>query len=128
MMAPRHLAFRHAARGRLRAEEGALQIGRDDAVPEVLVDVERGPDLLMAGIVDEDVEPAKGIPPPRRPPRGCDRSLDVLDTDRIRVVVDEVADAFGGLDILVNNAGYEKVQPSLDVDEAVWDRIVDRPI
>ncbi|TIP74477.1 MAG: SDR family oxidoreductase, partial [Mesorhizobium sp.] len=52
------------------------------------------------------------------------RSLDVLDTDRIRVVVDEAADAFGGLDILVNNAGYEKVQPSLDVDEAVWDSIV----
>ena len=53
---------------------------------------------------------------------------DVLDTDRIRVVVDEVADAFGGLDILVNNAGYEKVQPSLDVDVAVWDRIVSTPI
>ncbi|TIL68346.1 SDR family NAD(P)-dependent oxidoreductase [Mesorhizobium sp.] len=56
--------------------------------------------------------------------RSLCRSLDVLDTDRIRVVVDEVADAFGRLDILVNNAGYEKVQPSLDVDEAVWDRIV----
>ncbi|TIM63564.1 MAG: SDR family NAD(P)-dependent oxidoreductase, partial [Mesorhizobium sp.] len=37
--------------------------------------------------------------------RSLCRSLDVLDTNRIRVVVDEVADAFGGLDILVNNAG-----------------------
>ncbi|RWC35064.1 MAG: glucose 1-dehydrogenase [Mesorhizobium sp.] len=56
--------------------------------------------------------------------RSLCRSLDVLDTDRIRVVVDQVADTFGGLDILINNAGYEQVQPSLDVDEAVWDRIV----
>ncbi|RWJ15875.1 MAG: SDR family NAD(P)-dependent oxidoreductase, partial [Mesorhizobium sp.] len=56
--------------------------------------------------------------------RSLCRSLDVLDTDRIRVVVDEAADTFGGLDILVNNAGYEQVQPSLDVDEALWDRIV----
>jgi NAD(P)-dependent dehydrogenase (short-subunit alcohol dehydrogenase family) len=56
--------------------------------------------------------------------RSLCRSLDVLDTDRIRVVVDEVAEALGGLDILVNNAGYEEVRPSLDVDEAVWDRIM----
>ena len=29
------------------------------------------------------------------------------------------------LDILVNNAGVEEVRPSTDVDEALWDRIVD---
>ncbi len=29
------------------------------------------------------------------------------------------------VDILVNNAGYESVAPSLDVDEALWDSIVD---
>ena len=29
------------------------------------------------------------------------------------------------LDILVNNAGMEEVRPSLDVDEALWDRIAD---
>lgn len=36
--------------------------------------------------------------------------------------------ALGGLepvDVLVNNAGIEEVRPSLDVDEALWDRIVD---
>jgi NAD(P)-dependent dehydrogenase (short-subunit alcohol dehydrogenase family) len=35
------------------------------------------------------------------------------------------ANALGGLDILINNAGMEKVAPSLDVDEATWDAIVD---
>ena len=29
------------------------------------------------------------------------------------------------LDILVNNAGMEEVRPSLEVDEALWDRIVE---
>ena len=29
----------------------------------------------------------------------------------------------GGLDSLVNNAGIEEVRPSLEVDEALWDRI-----
>ncbi|SDZ91013.1 glucose 1-dehydrogenase [Rubrimonas cliftonensis] len=33
--------------------------------------------------------------------------------------------ALGPLDILINNAGVEEVRPSLDVDEALWDRIVD---
>src|SRR5215207_6750741 len=34
-------------------------------------------------------------------------------------------EALGGLDVLVNNAGTEEVRPSLDVDEALWDRILD---
>jgi NAD(P)-dependent dehydrogenase (short-subunit alcohol dehydrogenase family) len=33
--------------------------------------------------------------------------------------------ALGGLDILVNNAGMEEVRPSLEVDEPLWDRILD---
>lgn len=52
------------------------------------------------------------------------RSLDVTDTETCAKVVADVAEALGGLDILVNNAGYEEVRPSLDVDEALWDRIV----
>jgi NAD(P)-dependent dehydrogenase (short-subunit alcohol dehydrogenase family) len=33
--------------------------------------------------------------------------------------------ALGGLDILINNAGMEEVMPSLEIDEALWDRILD---
>jgi NAD(P)-dependent dehydrogenase (short-subunit alcohol dehydrogenase family) len=50
--------------------------------------------------------------------------LDVTDTQRCADAVAEAAVALGGLDILVNNAGHEEVRPSLDVDEALWDRIV----
>ncbi|MFN8831858.1 MAG: SDR family NAD(P)-dependent oxidoreductase [Labrys sp. (in: a-proteobacteria)] len=39
--------------------------------------------------------------------------------------VAEAAAALGGLDILINNAGMEQVRPSIDVDEALWDAILD---
>ncbi|RVC59677.1 SDR family NAD(P)-dependent oxidoreductase, partial [Mesorhizobium sp. M2A.F.Ca.ET.046.02.1.1] len=52
-------------------------------------------------------------------------ALDVTDVARCRAATAEAANLLGGLDILVNNAGMEEVRPSLDVDEALWDRIVD---
>ncbi|MER9296579.1 3-oxoacyl-ACP reductase FabG [Mesorhizobium sp. M0621] len=52
-------------------------------------------------------------------------ALDVTDVGRCRAATAEAARLLGGLDILVNNAGMEEVRPSLDVDEALWDRIVD---
>jgi NAD(P)-dependent dehydrogenase (short-subunit alcohol dehydrogenase family) len=52
-------------------------------------------------------------------------ALDVTDVARCRSATAEAAGLLGGLDILVNNAGIEEVRSSLDVDEALWDRIVD---
>ncbi|MDX3927131.1 MAG: glucose 1-dehydrogenase [Shinella sp.] len=51
-------------------------------------------------------------------------SLDVRDTKEIGQTVEAAATALGGLDILVNNAGHEEIRPSLEVDEALWERIV----
>jgi NAD(P)-dependent dehydrogenase (short-subunit alcohol dehydrogenase family) len=48
----------------------------------------------------------------------------VRDVQACGEVVAAAADAMGDLDILVNNAGYEEIRPSLDVDEALWERIV----
>jgi NAD(P)-dependent dehydrogenase (short-subunit alcohol dehydrogenase family) len=52
-------------------------------------------------------------------------ALDVRDVEACGTVMADAADALGGLDILVNNAGYEEVRPSLDIDELLWDKIVD---
>lgn len=49
---------------------------------------------------------------------------DVRDVDSCASVIDAAAHALDGLDILVNNAGYEEIRPALDVDEALWERIV----
>lgn len=52
-------------------------------------------------------------------------SQDVNDVPSIERVLEYFEAAAGRIDILVNNAGMEQVSPSLDVDEELWDRIVD---
>jgi len=52
-------------------------------------------------------------------------SQDVRDIDSIAPTVQACIERLGPVDILVNNAGYEHVRPSLEVDEALWDGIVD---
>lgn len=51
--------------------------------------------------------------------------LDVRDVTASRRAVDGFVAAQGYIDILVNNAGYEEVCPSLELEEATWDSIVD---
>jgi NAD(P)-dependent dehydrogenase (short-subunit alcohol dehydrogenase family) len=52
-------------------------------------------------------------------------TLDVTDVAQIEKVFDRMLQNFGRLDVLINNAGIERVCPSLDVTEAIWDRILD---
>lgn len=52
-------------------------------------------------------------------------SQDVRDVASIRPAVEDCVKRFGHIDILVNNAGFENIRPSLDVDEELWDSIVD---
>jgi NAD(P)-dependent dehydrogenase (short-subunit alcohol dehydrogenase family) len=56
----------------------------------------------------------------------CQRErLDVGDLAAIERGFATIGQRHGRIDILVNNAGVEQVRPSLEVDEALWDRIVD---
>lgn len=52
-------------------------------------------------------------------------AIDVRSVTAVRDGVARAADALGGLDILVNNAGVEEVCPSLELEEELWDRILD---
>lgn len=51
--------------------------------------------------------------------------MDALSVASCRAGVGKAVERLGGLDILVNNAGVEQVCPSLEVEEELWDRIVD---
>ena len=51
--------------------------------------------------------------------------MDVADVASCRRGVLDATAKLGGLDILLNNAGVEHVCPSLDVEEELWDRILD---
>ena len=57
--------------------------------------------------------------------RALPLALDVTDVAAMPAVFTGIEAQLGGLDILVNNAGMEEVRPSLEVDEALWDRILD---
>jgi len=50
---------------------------------------------------------------------------DVRDIASISSTLDHCIERLGHIDILVNNAGFEHVSPALDVDEAIWDSIVE---
>jgi NAD(P)-dependent dehydrogenase (short-subunit alcohol dehydrogenase family) len=59
---------------------------------------------------------------------GGSAEADVFDLTDLAALPGHIADLAkrcGALDILINNAGVEEVTPSLDVTEAIWDRIVD---
>ena len=51
--------------------------------------------------------------------------MDMRSVGAVRDGVARAADALGGLDILINNAGMEQICPSLEVEEELWDRILD---
>lgn len=52
-------------------------------------------------------------------------AMDVSNVTDCRTGVAEACQALGGLDILVNNAGVAQVSASLDIEEELWDRILD---
>jgi gluconate 5-dehydrogenase len=52
-------------------------------------------------------------------------AIDVSSVAAVRAGVATAVERLGGLDILINNAGTEQVCPSLEVEEELWDRILD---
>lgn len=51
-------------------------------------------------------------------------SCDVQKKDSIQELVRDVVQKFGKIDVLVNNAGVSSTKPTVELEEAEWDRIV----
>ncbi|RJE82667.1 SDR family NAD(P)-dependent oxidoreductase [Paracoccus onubensis] len=79
-----------------------------------------GADLVLTA---RKIEPLQAIAEDLRA-QGCNvecMAVDQRDIDTIR----KQLSGLSAIDILINNAGVEELRPSLDVDEALWDKIVD---
>jgi len=92
----------------------AIAVGLAEAGAQVIA-AGRDPAALAATVAA--IEAAGGA--------GEGRPLDVTDIAAIDRFFGGLTETHGRLDILVNNAGIEDVRPSLEMDEALWDRILD---
>jgi len=83
-----------------------------------------GADVAVIGRTAETLaETAEAIEGRGR--RSAAIACDLRRFEAIEEAVARAQAALGTIDILINNAGVEDVRPSLEVDEALWDKIVD---
>jgi NAD(P)-dependent dehydrogenase (short-subunit alcohol dehydrogenase family) len=52
-------------------------------------------------------------------------AADLLDTGEIKAMCGDALKRLGGIDIIVNNAGWADFAPVPEIDEPMWDRIMD---
>ena len=57
--------------------------------------------------------------------KGVFIQTDVAKADSCRNLIQATVEQFGHVDTLVNNAGINFVKPTLEMDEADWDRVLD---
>lgn len=57
--------------------------------------------------------------------RTLEMTGDVTDRDQIRAVIDRMLEEMGGVDILVNSAGVTKRVLSFEVEDSLWNQIVE---
>ena len=108
-------------RGKVAVVTGASRgIGR--AIAEGFASA--GATVVLAGR-EESTLAGVGMEIARAGGRASHIVLDVASAGAIDKAFATIAERHGRIDILVNNAGMEEVRPSLEVDEALWDRILD---
>ncbi|MGM0718621.1 MAG: mycofactocin-coupled SDR family oxidoreductase [Halobacteriota archaeon] len=66
-----------------------------------------------AGLVEEEGQEALAI------------EMDVRDEAQVESAVEEAIDHFGRIDVLANNAGIVTVSDATELDEAMWDEVID---
>lgn len=111
-----------AARG--QGESHAVnyaQNGADVVVIDICGDIESNPYGL--GTKDDLEETASRIEDEGQ--KALALEVDVSDEDAVESAVDEAVDEFGKIDILANNAGIWNMSDLVQMDEQMWDELLD---
>lgn len=77
---------------------------------------------VAVAVLDLDGERADAVA--REVPRARAYRADVTVAADVDAAVDAVTAELGAIDILVSNAGWDKVQPFVDTEPALWDRLM----
>ena len=98
------------------AKNGADVVVTDisNNVDSVPYDLGTGEELEeTAGIVEDEGGEALTI------------QMDVREEDQVQAAVEEAVDHFGRIDILANNAGIVTISDAVEMDEELWDEMID---
>ncbi len=100
---------------------GARGIGR--AIAETLA--KRGAEIAIADrMYEQAVQTASELQAAYQK-RSKAYEVDVVSTENVKNVVDNILSDFGKVDILVNNAGITRDNLIMRIDEADWDAVID---
>jgi meso-butanediol dehydrogenase/(S,S)-butanediol dehydrogenase/diacetyl reductase len=78
----------------------------------------------IVAIADADVKAAANLAAEFASDRVYAKALDVTDRVAVEAFITEAASRTGRLDVLVNSAGIREIIPVLDLDPAMWHRVV----
>jgi len=104
----------------------AIVLGGTSGIGRALVDglVEAGADVVASSRRQAEVD-ATALAIERRGKRTLRLASDVTDRASLEALREAAVEAFGKIDILINCAGRTQRRPTLEVDEAEWQGILD---
>jgi len=81
---------------------------------------------VAVGVTDVDGRAAAGVADEIRSQggRAAAAMADVTRVDTLEAARETVEEALGPVDVLVNNAGWDRLEPFMENDPALWDRLI----
>jgi len=81
-------------------------------------------DGFTVAVFDVDAKTGEELAAALPGPEASSHQCDVSSYESVTASVKEVLDGWGRIDVLVNNAGWDRVQPFLDNEPDLWNRLI----